>query len=566
MSLTQRVLAGSLAIVVLLALLVVYVSDRRLENRLVHDTVDQLAREARLVSGQWRPGIDTDSLADDVGKHLSRRVTMVDTSGRVIGDTDFDGGALAALNNHLTRPEIIDARAKGMGWSRRRSASAGDEELYVAIQAPYGFARISMSTRTLGEIVGGAQRDVLIAAAFAVLVAIGLAGLFARGVSRPIVALRDVARSLAAGDLGRRPELTAAGEVGDLADALSRMAEQLETRLTALQQDDTLMTAMVESLNEGVIAVNTSGQVIRMNPSARFLLGIRDTIPFPLTQLPRDRVLRDALARGLSGGSSDPAECIVGGRNLAVTARPLKDGGAVLALLDLTPFRKLEAVRRDFVANVSHELRTPLTVINGFAETLVEDETLSGERRRFAEMIRSNARRMQGIVDDLLDLSRIESGGWKPEPRPTDVAPIARDVAAALRAVVDARGVDLCLELDASREVYADPTAVTQVLTNLVSNAARHTSSGAITIFSQPSVGGVVLGVRDTGIVIAPEHLPRIFERFYRVDEGRARDAGGTGLGLAIVRHLVEAHGGHVVAESTVGKGTVIRAFFPSPA
>jgi signal transduction histidine kinase len=566
MSLTQRVLAGSLAIVVLLALLVVYVSDRRLENRLVHDTVDQLAREARLVSGQWRPGIDTDSLADDVGKHLSRRVTMVDTSGRVIGDTDFDGGALAALNNHLTRPEIIDARAKGMGWSRRRSASAGDEELYVAIQAPYGFARISMSTRTLGEIVGGAQRDVLIAAAFAVLVAIGLAGLFARGVSRPIVALRDVARSLAAGDLGRRPELTAAGEVGDLADALSRMAEQLETRLTALQQDDTLMTAMVESLNEGVIAVNTSGQVIRMNPSARFLLGIRDTIPFPLTQLPRDRVLRDALARGLSGGSSDPAECIVGGRNLAVTARPLKDGGAVLALLDLTPFRKLEAVRRDFVANVSHELRTPLTVINGFAETLVEDETLSGERRRFAEMIRSNARRMQGIVDDLLDLSRIESGGWKPEPRPTDVAPIARDVAAALRAVVDARGVDLCLELDASREVYADPTAVTQVLTNLVSNAARHTSSGAITIFSQPSVGGVVLGVRDTGIGIAPEHLPRIFERFYRVDEGRARDAGGTGLGLAIVRHLVEAHGGHVVAESTVGKGTVIRAFFPSPA
>jgi two-component system phosphate regulon sensor histidine kinase PhoR len=564
MSLTQRVLAGSLTIVGVLVILVVALADRGLQRRLVGDSVQELAREAHLASAQWRRGINADSLADEIGRHLQHRVTLIDSTGRVIGDTEFDSTALQQLENHNTRPEVLAARDTGIGWSLRASASAGDEELYVAVKAPLGVARISMSTSALGEIVGGAQRDVLVGAAIAVLVAVLLTLLFARNVSRPIIGLRDVARSLAAGDLARRPQLSAAGEVGDLAVALARMAEQLEARLNALEADDALMTAMVESLNEGIVAVDVNSRVVRANPSAYQLLAIRETVPFPTTQLPRDRALREAITRALAGNVTEPVESTIGGRTLAVTARPLRGGGAVLALLDLTPFRQLEAIRRDFVANVSHELRTPLTVINGFAETLADDGSLGGEQRKFAEMIRANARRMQGIVDDLLDLSRIESGGWKPTPEPTDVAAAARDAIAPVRARAEARGLEIRVDTDAAPQANADPMALRQVLANLVSNAVRHTASGSVTVFSKAEPSGITVGVRDTGPGIPPEHLPRIFERFYRVDAGRARDEGGTGLGLAIVRHLVEAHGGHVVAESVVGVGTTVRAFFPA--
>jgi signal transduction histidine kinase len=173
---------------------------------------------------------------------------------------------------------------------------------------------------------------------------------------------------------------------------------------------------------------------------------------------------------------------------------------------------------------------------------------------------------MQRIVDDLLDLSRIESGGWTPAPTRTDVRAAAAEALAACAERAREKGLRLDVELgDGAREVYADPTALRQVLSNLVENAVRHTPAGTITVFARPREGGAEVGVRDTGIGIPAEHLPRIFERFYRVDPARSRAAGGTGLGLAIVRHLVEAHGGRVDATSTVGRGTTVTAFFPTP-
>jgi two-component system phosphate regulon sensor histidine kinase PhoR len=562
-TLTQRVLAGSLAIVAVLVVVVVTVADRRLERSLMADAVEDLAREARLVSTQWRVGVNPDSLADATGRSLQRRVTLIDSSGRVIGDTEFDPPALYQLQNHSGRPEVIDARRTGMGWSRRSSPSEGDEELYVAVSAPLGVSRVSMNTRALSDIIGSAQRDVLFGAALAALVAIALTVLFARRVSRPILALRDVARDLAAGNLGRRPQLSASGEIGDLADALRRMAEQLEARLNAMEADDVLMTVMIESLNEGVVAVSPVGDVVRANASARGLLALSGELPMASTQLPRDRRLRETITAALAGTAIEPVESEIAGRTLAITARPLRGGGAVIALLDLTPFRQLEHVRRDFVANVSHELRTPLTVISGFAETL-EADALSDEHRSFAEMIRSNAQRMRAIVDDLLDLSRIESGGWLPHPESVQVEPVAQEAVDPLR--VAARQRDVAVEIDfaAAPTVWADPMAVRQVLTNLVSNAIRHTTKGTVTLFSNAGPKGVAIGVRDTGTGIAPVHLSRIFERFYRVDPGRARDTGGTGLGLAIVRHLAEAHGGHAYAESVVGAGTTVVVVFPN--
>jgi signal transduction histidine kinase len=563
-SLAKRLLVGSLVLVCLLVAAIVALSGNRLEGRLVEETVAELTRESRLVGLLWRADRDADQLADSAGTALQRRVTLIDSLGVVRGDSHFNGEELQHLENHATRPEVVAARRAGRGVGHRRSASAGDDELYVAMRHPLGFVRVSIGTATLRDIVSGARRDILVGGLIAVAGSLLLAWLFSRSVTGPIVELRDVARGIAAGDLDRRPSLSAPGEVGDLALALHRMSEQLATRLHALEADDALMSALLESINEGVVAVSGRGSVVRMNESARELLGVTTAVPFASDRLPPAAALRAALREAMSGAATEPREMSFGGRTLALTARPLPDGGAVLALLDLTRLRRLETIRRDFVANVSHELKTPLTVISGFAETLLDPDIAAPQRKQFVGTIQSNVFRMQRIVDDLLDLARYESGGWVPNPVSVDVRAVAADVLGVVQAEATKRGLSLRSEIAPGAErVSADQTALRQILQNLVENAVRYTTSGSVTVFAQRGDAGIVVGVRDTGIGIPREHLSRIFERFYRVDAGRSREVGGTGLGLAIVKHLAEAHGGSVRATSTVGVGTEIAVFFP---
>jgi signal transduction histidine kinase len=429
-----------------------------------------------------------------------------------------------------------------------------------------GVARVSFPTGALELIVDRLQRDVLMVSMGATLLALLFSAVFARSVSRPVLELRDDARAIAAGDLERRPGLNVSGEVGELAMAFHQLAEQLSTRLRALEADDALLRALMDSLNEGAIALDSRQQVVHVNAQARRVLAVRDEVPFPADRLPRERVLRSAIAAAISGEAIDGLEFGLGGRTLTLTARPLASGGAVLALFDLTPLRRLETVRSDFVANVSHELKTPLTVIGGFAETLGDDALDPDSRRQFATAILSNTRRMQRIVDDLLDLSRIESGGWTPNPATIDIETLAAEVLAGMRTRGAAKGIALRVDVQPpALAIEADPTALRQVLANLVDNAVRHTSAGEIVVRARGSNGGVSLAVRDTGAGISTEHLARIFERFYRVDSARSRDEGGTGLGLAIVKHLVEAHGGRVRAESEPDRGTTIEAWFPLP-
>ena len=565
MKLTQRLLIGSLLIIGVLVGLVVTILDGRLRRRFYEESFEQVLREARLVGAQWHAGLDVDSLADAAGRALGHRVTLIDSLGRVVGDSEFDPPAIARLENHLARPEVADAARNGTGIARRLSPSAGDEELYAAVRAGSGFARVSVSAASIQQLFARARSDVFVSAGVAVLLAFVLAWLFSRSVARPVVELRDVARSLAAGDLSRRPSLAAPGEVGDLASAVHRLAEQLSGRIEALEAEETRLATLTESLNEGVIAIDARQQVTRVNERARHLLSIRDVVPFPASNLPRERGLREAIGAALSGEAVDAHELQIGGRELALTARPLPSGGAVVALFDLTPVRRLETVRRDFVANVSHELRTPLTVISGFAETLLDESLPAEQRRQFSETVLANARRMQRIVDDLLDLSRIESGGWKPDPSRVEIDAVASEAFAAAEHRRGTKQVDMRLDVapDATH-VWADPTALRQVLTNLVDNAVRHTAEGSITIASRRTPNGIRIDVTDTGIGIAPDHLPRIFERFYRVDAGRSRSEGGTGLGLAIVKHLVEGHGGRVHAESTLGRGTTVHVELPA--
>jgi two-component system, OmpR family, phosphate regulon sensor histidine kinase PhoR len=564
--LAERLLAGSLIIVSVLVLAIVAIAGGRLRARLAAEQRDELLRDARLVASQWRAGADADALADTAGRALDYRVTLIGADGTVLGDSQFDGAELRRLENHAERPEVVAARSGAVGSATRFSPSAGDEELYVAVrQDPLGYVRVSIGTRRFEQIVRGAQRDVVLAGGLALAGALILALMFARSVSRPVVELRDVATAIAAGDLTARPSLSAPGELGDLSLALHRMTEELGSRLEALREEDALLTALVDSLNEGVLALNERGEVVRINERGRSFLKVNAPVPFPTEVLPRNATMREAIEAALAGEVTEPAELQIAGHTLAVTARPLTVGGAVVALFDLTPIRRLEVVRRDFAANVSHELKTPLTVVNGFAETLLHDEDLPLEqRRRFAEAIVANATRMQRIVDDLLDLSRIESGGWMPEPVPVELPGLVRDVFATVDRRAAEKGLDLVADVEPGRRVYADPTALRQILCNLVENAVRYTTAGAVTVSAENGRGGTWIHVRDTGVGIPAEHLSRIFERFYRVDPSRSRNEGGTGLGLAIVKHLVEAHGGRVTAESAPGRGTTVSAFFPA--
>jgi signal transduction histidine kinase len=564
--LAQRLLLGAVLIVSVLMVVIVTLSGQRLRNQLRQLAATQLGVAARLVAQQWRQDAAADAYADSAGSALGQRVTLVDSSGRVVGDSEFGGAALDALQNHNDRPEIITARSTGQGSSLRASPSEGDEELYVAVAAGNGrVARVSIGTTQLNAIVARVRREVLVSGLIALAIAIALAAIFSRQVSKPVIELRDVASAIAGGDLSRRPALSAPGEVGELAFAVRRMAEELERRMRAIEAEDELLGALVESLNEGFVAIDGQRRVIRINRAGRQLLDVAIDVPFSVDLLPRDRTFQDALSEALRGGIVDRTETQIGSRTLALTARPLGEGGAVVALFDLTGLRRLQTVRRDFVANVSHELKTPLTAIRGFAETLTAELATDAQHTQFAETIRANAERMQRLIDDLLDLSRIESGGWAPTPTLVDVAAATSEAIGPSRDEAAKRGssIELTIDPDATR-LRADPMAVRQVIENLVENAVRYTPSGGkITVFARPYDHGVMLGVTDTGTGIAAEHLPRIFERFYRVDPARSRAAGGTGLGLAIVKHLVEAHGGSVRAESQVGRGTTISLFFP---
>jgi len=310
---------------------------------------------------------------------------------------------------------------------------------------------------------------------------------------------------------------------------------------------------------EGVLATDARGRIVTANTAARRLLGYGPDQPLPdLRQLFHPKPARAAVDAVLSGTSVVDRELDLDGSTVLANARPLPSGGAVLVLHDVTDLRHLETMRRDFVANVSHELKTPLTSIAGYAETLVGDTPDPATTKRFLEVILGNARRMHRLV---------ESGGWEPEPESVDLADTAAEIFESFSARARATGVTLSVAVDPdAATLTADPQSIRQILTNLVDNALRYTPAGGrVTVAAHRDGRVTVLEVRDTGSGIPAEHLPRLFERFYRVDPSRSRADGGTGLGLAIVKHLVEAHGGTSSADSILGEGTVIRSRFPDP-
>ncbi len=403
------------------------------------------------------------------------------------------------------------------------------------------------------------------AVVLALVVSLGLAWAAGRAITAPLIALSQAARAIAAGASPRFPH-SGIPEVDTLVQALRRMHRELADGFADLQREKAESTAIVDAMVEGVIAADARGRIVTANPAARRLLGYPDSGPLPdLPTLFRSKVAREAIERVLAGEPVRDREVELDSQVLSLNARPLPGSGAVVVLHDLTAIRRLEQVRRDFVANVSHELKTPLTSISGYAETLGDPAIDDATRARFVATILANAQRMQRMVDDLLDLSRVESGRWVPRTEPVDVAAIAAESWAALadRAAGQQVTLELRLAPDADR-IVADPESIRHIFGNLFDNSLRHVPAGGhVWVDSQRVDSGVTVSVTDDGAGIAAEHLPRIFERFYRVDPARSRAEGGTGLGLAIVRHMVEAHGGRVSAESEPRHGTTIRCWFP---
>ncbi len=403
------------------------------------------------------------------------------------------------------------------------------------------------------------------AGAIAFVVSGILAWLIGRSVTAPLEDLNDAARAFAAGRTPEYPQ-SRVHEIARHALELRLVHQELAGRLAQLRREREDTRTLIESMSDGVVAANARGEVISSNTAARRLVGYRDDAALPpLGELFHDKPARDVLREALAGREVEQRALGVDDRELLVTARTLPDGGTLLVWRDVTELRRLETVRRDFVANVSHELKTPLTSIAGYAETLAA-ESRDPQTAKFTETILSNARRMQRLVDELLDLSRIESGGWQPVPRVIEIEPAARDAWTPF--AERAASQQVAFQVDVKPDAHAlpaDPDALRQVFTNLFDNALRHTPPGGrIRVLAELVSDSVRLSVEDSGTGIPSDQLPRIFERFYRVDAGRARQEGGSGLGLAIVKHLVEAHGGRIEAESALGRGTAIRATFPA--
>jgi PAS domain S-box-containing protein len=417
-------------------------------------------------------------------------------------------------------------------------------------------------------IVQRAQGAVAGAALFALAVGAIFAFFAGRSIAQPLTAIAGAARAIAAGSPPRFPR-SGVPDIDALVQALRQMHRQLADRFDELRREQAESAALVESMIEGVIAADGRGHIVTANPAARRILGYGTLDALPdLPELFRVKAAREMVDAVLVGRPVQDRQLEMNGRAFIVNARPLPAGGAVLVIHDLTEIRRLEAVRRDFVANVSHELKTPLTSISGYAETLLAEHPDEETTRRFLATILSNARRMQRLVDDLLDLSRIEAGRWQPSRTLVDVAGVARESWNALAGQTSAQQILFSTEIDQeAATVCADPDALRQVLTNLLDNSVRYTpAAGRIVCAARRQGEGTAISVRDTGAGISREHLPRIFERFWRADTSRSREEGGTGLGLSIVKHLVEAHGGRVWAQSDLGRGTTVTCWFPDSA
>ncbi len=584
-----------------------------------HTLHDQIERNLKQKTLMLAYRVETDrqhSLADiasQEGQAAGARATVIDPTGRVLADSEADPNT---MENHARRPEFVAALSGAVGVDERNSRTLNIPFIYVAapisggaVRLAYPLPEIEITDRPLGRAL---LRGSLIAFAMALLIAAVTSQYLGRRLKRIV----GFAERVAAGDLTARISPTSTDEIGRVAAALDNTARRVEESFFRLQTSQHELETLLNSMQDAVVAVSADGRVQWANRGMTRLLRRSPRLDAPLIDCVRDPDFLTAVQDAAHDQvvTSARAITITPGRTFDVTAAPMPGGGVVAVLRDLTETERMEKTRRDFIANVSHELRTPLTSIQGYTETLLDSGVTDNHVRDFLEIIRKNAARMSRLTEDLLTLARVESGEQRFDIQKVSTEELLQDALESFREVARGYGVEIVVENAApDANVNADREAIHQIFSNLIENALKYAASGKKIILgarpasgasmssssgakpaaaSAPVAGGssnpatagsvssttavkessdsssnifaVEFYVRDFGPGISSEHLPRLFERFYRVDKARSRESGGTGLGLAIAKHIMFAHGGTIRAESELNHGSTFLFILPA--
>lgn len=501
------------------------------------------------------------------------RITIIDGSGRVIGDSDEPS---ATMENHADRPEIRDAGLSNAGSSIRFSKTLGKDLFYLAIPVKRDpdslFIRLSIPLHDVEAAVAKARLSMLLASFAALCIAILMGLSQTRRMTKSIEEITAFSREVSEGHLGRRLFLKEKGEIGELAKNINEMAHEMKARLKQSEEEKHKVEAILKNLSDGLMLLDTRGRILLCNEAVKKLFTIESEIEgSTVAEVIRNAELMEVIDEVVREESSVSREISVAyprELHLLATATPFytysvkkKLSGVVMTLHDITRLKHLEEMRKDFVANVSHEIKTPITAIKGFAETLLDGAIDDKENaRKFLETIKNHSERLNSLVSDLLTLSRIEMGDIDLHKHNVNINNLIDTVFTTLRDKAEAKGLFLKKALPPEPfEISADRDKLIQILLNLVDNGIKFTDEGRVTVGMEKAGGRTILFVEDTGTGIPKKHLPRLGERFYRVDKARSRELGGTGLGLAIVKHLVKAHGWNMEIESTQGRETKVK-------
>jgi two-component system phosphate regulon sensor histidine kinase PhoR len=501
-------------------------------------------------------------IAAQEGQAAGARATIIDHEGKVLADSEADA---TTMENHARRKEFAAALAGNMGTETRRSHTLGVPFLYVAAPIVGGAVRLAYPLSDVEAATGSLRRTLIVGSVLAFAFALMLAGFSAWSTARRLQRIVEFADNIAAGNLSARIAESSSDEIGHVAAALDKTGRRLEESFASLKNSQRELETLLNSMQDAVIAVAADGRVQWANQGMNRLVQ-RTRISLPLIETVRDPDFLAAVHDAATHKSARAARAssIIPGRTFDVTAAPMPGGGAVAVLRDLTEVERVEKTRRDFIANVSHELRTPLTSIQGYAETLLDSAPENNNVREFLEIIRKNASRMSRLTEDLLTLARVESGETRFDTELLTPAELLQDAVESFRGIAREKQVELQVEDVCSDTVSADREAMHQVFGNLIDNALKYAATGKRLVLGARKRDRLVeFYVQDFGPGIAYEHLPRLFERFYRVDKARSRESGGTGLGLAIAKHIVLAHGGKIRAESELNHGSTFLFTLP---
>ncbi len=520
-----------------------------------------------------------DTIADEMGKALDLRVTIIANDGQVIGDSDLNADEIRKVENHSDRPEVQDALKNGFGVSRRYSYTIKKYMLYMAV--PFGTKEKAGLLRFAVPFsyIEALQEKLIMTIGYTLLgvflLSLVLTAFISFIISKPLSEMASMAKAMAKGDFSKKPSLYAADEIGDLASALTHMAEEIKKQIETVKQEGAKLDAVLSSMVEGIMVVDQKGTIALMNPSLRkiFLVDFNPEGRKPIEAI-RHAAVQETVDKILEHGQGYISQEIVmtdlADRTLKVNGAPIMRNerleGAVLVFHDISELRRLEKMKQDFVANVSHELRTPISSIKGYAETLLEGALDDKKHAKdFVHIIYESSNRLASLISDLLDLARIESGKMQMDFLAIEIKPLALRCIGVLKKAIDAKSLKVSCQIpDNLPKVLADDKRLSQVFLNLLDNAVKYTpQNGTVTISALTEGNMIQVDIADTGIGIPAEDIPRIFERFYRVDKARSNELGGTGLGLSIVKHIVLAHNGQVWLQSDSSQGSTFSFTLP---